>query len=88
MEKRKHDAFQGVAEIEEHTRDSPKRPHIIEKASVISTSSSKFGGERMIKAQKGILQRLSLEESALIAEGEDTSGICELLSHSLLSDFD
>ncbi|KAJ3769941.1 hypothetical protein FB446DRAFT_766043 [Lentinula raphanica] len=48
-------------------------PRIIEKASIVSTSSSKFGGERMIKATRGVLARQSLEESCLIAEGEDLS---------------
>ncbi|KIK67170.1 hypothetical protein GYMLUDRAFT_69362 [Collybiopsis luxurians FD-317 M1] len=49
------------------------QPTIIEKASIVSTSSSKFGGERMIRARKGILERQSLEESCLIASGEDLS---------------
>ncbi|KAF5333934.1 hypothetical protein D9758_018161 [Tetrapyrgos nigripes] len=49
------------------------KARIIEKASIASTSSSKFGDERMIKARKGLLERQSLEESVLMAEGEDLS---------------
>ncbi|KAJ3725176.1 hypothetical protein C8R42DRAFT_718664 [Lentinula raphanica] len=45
----------------------------IDSVSIVSTSSSKFGGERMIKATRGVLARQSLEESCLIAEGEDLS---------------
>ncbi|KAJ6577467.1 hypothetical protein B0H19DRAFT_561509 [Mycena capillaripes] len=36
-------------------------------------ASNKFGGERMIKARQGLLVRQSLEESCLIAAGEDMS---------------
>ncbi|KAJ3980260.1 hypothetical protein F5890DRAFT_1557848 [Lentinula detonsa] len=66
--KRKHHPFGSVKDNNEggHTG-------IIEKASIVSTSSSKFGGERMIKATRGVLERQSLEESCLIAEGEDLS---------------
>ncbi|KAJ3908042.1 hypothetical protein F5879DRAFT_794348 [Lentinula edodes] len=66
--KRKHVAFGSV-------KDGSDKGHvrIIEKASIDSTSSSKFGGERMIRATKGLLERQSLEESCLIAEGEDLS---------------
>lgn len=53
------------------------KARIVEKASIVSTSSSKFGGERMIRARKGILERQSLEESCLIAEGEDLSAACK-----------
>ncbi|KAK7047178.1 hypothetical protein VNI00_006844 [Paramarasmius palmivorus] len=41
--------------------------------SIASASSSIFGGERMIRARRGILERQSLEDSVLIAEGEDVS---------------
>lgn len=60
-------------------KDGSDKGHvrIIEKASIDSTSSSKFGGERMIRATKGLLERQSLEESCLIAEGEDLSASCE-----------
>ncbi|KAH8836085.1 hypothetical protein DL96DRAFT_107990 [Flagelloscypha sp. PMI_526] len=65
MEKRKHSALQ----------ESPAHhPQIVEKPSLASASSFQFGGERMIRAQQGLLQRQSLEESALMAEGEDLSG--------------
>ncbi|KAF8996426.1 hypothetical protein BDQ17DRAFT_1364415 [Cyathus striatus] len=66
--KRKHGAkvFDGYS-------DSPNKARIVEKPSIASTSSFQFGGERMIKAQHGLLERQSLEESCLIAEGEDLS---------------
>ncbi|KAJ4485212.1 hypothetical protein J3R30DRAFT_3696531 [Lentinula aciculospora] len=64
--KRKHAPLVKEDNDEGHAR-------IVEKASIVSTSSSKFGGERMIRATKGLLERQSLEESCLIAEGEDLS---------------
>ncbi|KAJ8520630.1 hypothetical protein ONZ45_g2582 [Pleurotus djamor] len=57
----------------EYDGDAVQQPRIMEKPSIASTSSYQFGGERMIKAQHGLLARQSLEESCLIAEGEDTS---------------
>lgn len=54
-------------------RDSPKKNRILAKPSIASTVSSKFGDERMIRAKRGLLERMSLEESALTAEGEDSS---------------
>ncbi|CCM05311.1 uncharacterized protein FIBRA_07525 [Fibroporia radiculosa] len=51
--------------------DSPNKSRLIEKPSIASTSSQQFGGERMIMARKGLLERQSLEDSALIAHGED-----------------
>jgi hypothetical protein len=51
--------------------DSPNKPQIVPKPSIASTSSYKFGGERMIKAQRGLLARESLEENCLVADGED-----------------
>ncbi|KAL0062368.1 hypothetical protein AAF712_010779 [Marasmius tenuissimus] len=48
-------------------------PHVKAQPSIASTSSSVFGGERMIRAKRGILERQSLEESVLMAEGEDLS---------------
>ncbi|KAF8989390.1 hypothetical protein BDQ17DRAFT_1334106 [Cyathus striatus] len=56
--------------------DSPNKARIIEKPSVASMSSFQFGGECMIKARRGLLERQSLEESCLIAEGEDLSAAC------------
>ncbi|KAF6741921.1 hypothetical protein DFP72DRAFT_1110853, partial [Ephemerocybe angulata] len=43
------------------------------KPSIASVSSFQFGGDRMIKARHGLLERQSLEESVLIAAGEDLS---------------
>ncbi|KAL6299475.1 hypothetical protein BKA93DRAFT_870647 [Sparassis latifolia] len=56
--------------IESPLVDSPK-VRLAEKPSIASTSSYQFGGERMIMARKGLLERQSLEDSALIAQGED-----------------
>ncbi|KAJ7042702.1 hypothetical protein C8F04DRAFT_1176309 [Mycena alexandri] len=66
VEKRKHTAYQ-------EDEDGPNKARIVTKASIASTSSSKFGGERMIKARQGLLVRQSLEESALVAAGEEMS---------------
>ncbi|KAJ7473614.1 hypothetical protein B0H11DRAFT_2036563 [Mycena galericulata] len=67
VEKRKHTMFQ--------EDDQPNKARIVTKASIASTTSSKFGGERMIKATQGLLVRQSLEESCLIAAGEDLSAL-------------
>ncbi|KAJ7620088.1 hypothetical protein FB45DRAFT_839417 [Roridomyces roridus] len=66
VEKRKHALYQ-----DEH--EQPNKARII--TTKPSTSSSKFGGERMIRAQQGLLVRQSLEENALVALGEDNSGL-------------
>ncbi|KAJ7831679.1 hypothetical protein B0H14DRAFT_2592484 [Mycena olivaceomarginata] len=68
VEKRKHNAFQDDDK-------APSKARILTKPSIASTSSSKFGGERMIKARQGLVIRQSLEESALVAEGEDIMAI-------------
>ncbi|KAG6865214.1 hypothetical protein C0991_004415 [Blastosporella zonata] len=69
IEKRKHSAInpQGFSEY----RESPTKARIVEKPSIASTSSFSFGGERMIKARHGLLERRSLEDSCLIADGEE-----------------
>ncbi|KAJ7115597.1 hypothetical protein C8R43DRAFT_1038570 [Mycena crocata] len=68
VEKRKHIMFQ-------EDDMGPNKARIVTKASIASTTSSKFGGERMIKATQGLLVRQSLEESCLIAAGEDLSAL-------------
>jgi len=62
-----------VEEVEsvEEQEISPVKSIIITKPSIASVSSTKFGGERMIQARKGLLERQSLEESCLIADGEE-----------------
>ncbi|KAM6497668.1 hypothetical protein JOM56_005616 [Amanita muscaria] len=70
VEKRKRARFQPIGNYEQE-RVSPKVVEI--KPSTISTASSHFGGERMIQASKGLLERQSLEDSCLIAAGEDSS---------------
>lgn len=72
VEKRKH---QG--KVFDDYYDSPNKARIVEKPSIASTSSYQFGGERMIKAQRGLLERQSLEDSCLIADGEDFSNLSE-----------
>ncbi|PIL26963.1 hypothetical protein GSI_10101 [Ganoderma sinense ZZ0214-1] len=58
--------------IEPPAKESPgKVSRLMAQPSIASTSSFQFGGERMIKARQGLLERQSLEESALIAQGED-----------------
>jgi serine/arginine repetitive matrix protein 2 len=72
--KRKHANLQDMVyppAYDDGNKDSSNKARIIEMPSIMSTSSSKFGGERMIKAQRGLLARESLEDSCLIAEGED-----------------
>ena len=77
LEKRKYSAIQEVKafkNVERH--ESPNKARIVEKPSIASASSFQFGDERMIKAQQGLLERQSLEDSCFVADGEDTSG-CE-----------
>jgi hypothetical protein len=50
---------------------------VVQKPSIASTTSSKFGDERMIKAKTGVLERQSLEESCLIADGEELDSYSE-----------
>ncbi|KAF9065359.1 hypothetical protein BDP27DRAFT_1424922 [Rhodocollybia butyracea] len=72
--KRKQAPFENLQSIDDVDDGGHAiKARIVEKASIVSTSSSKFGGERMIRARRGILERQSLEESCLIAEGEDLS---------------
>ncbi len=74
IEKRKHANVQECKVYKNN--QSPNKARIVEKPSIASTSSFQFGGERMIRAQRGLLERQSLEDSCLIADGEDISG-CE-----------
>jgi len=62
-----------VEEVEpaEEEEISPGKSIIIVKPSIASVTSTEFGGERMIKAKKGLLDSQSLEESCLIADGEE-----------------
>lgn len=60
---------------------SPKSRVLEAKPSIASTAYSvKFGDERMIRAKHGLLERQSLENTVLIAAGEeDLSTSCELV---------
>ncbi len=74
VEKRKHSEFQMKGEVEE----GAVKARIVMKPSIASTLvSTKFGGEQMIRAQHGLLDRCSLEESCLVAEGGDMSFSCK-----------
>ena len=75
VEKRKHSGIQ-MFKGQDDLYDSNKKTHIAEKPSVSSTSSQ-FGGERMIKAQHGLLERQSLEDHCLSADGEELLSSCE-----------
>ena len=78
IEKRKHSAAQEIQIYNgQDDYDSPNKARIVEKPSIASTSSYQFGGERMIKAQRGVLERQSLEDNCLSADGEEKSGVCE-----------
>ena len=57
---------------------SPDKPHVIETMLPIvpTLNSFKFGDERMIREEHGLLEHQSLENTALQAEGEDISGSC------------
>jgi serine/arginine repetitive matrix protein 2 len=60
--------------------DSANKARIVEKPSIASTSSYQFGGERIIKAQRGVLERQSLEDNCLSADGEEMSSACTFFS--------
>jgi serine/arginine repetitive matrix protein 2 len=72
---------------QDNSYESPKSRVIETKPSIASTANSiKFGGERMIRAKHGLLERQSLEATALIADGEeDLSTSCELPTSNALS---
>jgi len=53
--------------------------------SLMHRSPTKFGDERMNQAQHGSLARYSLEESVLVAEGEESSVNCEFRPLSILN---
>ena len=70
--------------VEPPAKESPgKVSRLIAQPSIASTSSFQFGGERMIKARQGLLERQSLEESALIAQGEDFLDSCKSLLYTV-----
>ena len=57
---------------------SPVKPKTVEpKPSIVSTASTHFGDDRMASAQHGLFTRQSLEESVLVASGEDRSVSCK-----------
>ena len=58
---------------EDEVIGSPAKMRVVEKRVLASHTPSKFGLERMAKATQGLLERQSLEEHALSAEGADIS---------------
>ncbi|OSC98903.1 hypothetical protein PYCCODRAFT_1470720 [Trametes coccinea BRFM310] len=86
VERNKQTALPGRVlqfDMEPPAQDSPNKSRLIEKPSIASTSSYQFGGERMIKARQGLLERQSLEDSALLAHGEDV--LASLRERSIFS---
>ncbi len=81
-------AIQEVPEVPTPAKESPVKTRLIARPSIASTSSQQFGGERMIMARKGLLERQSLEESALIAQGEDLLASRKSLPHNGLDNTD
>ncbi|KAG1847994.1 hypothetical protein C8R48DRAFT_779063 [Suillus tomentosus] len=75
VEKRKHMASDApqpnfLRKVDDY--ESPKSRVLETKPSIASTAYSvKFGDERMIRAKHGLLERQSLENTVLIAEGEE-----------------
>ncbi|TFK19267.1 hypothetical protein FA15DRAFT_709142 [Coprinopsis marcescibilis] len=55
------------------SNEKTKDGYLVEKPSIASTSFLQFGDDRMIKAQRGLLERASLEDKCLVADGKDTS---------------
>ena len=86
VEKRKHSAAQEIRiyNDQDDPYDSPNKARIVEKPSIASTSSYKFGGDRMIKAQRGVLERQSLEDNCLSADGEEMSSDCKFFRPFLM----
>jgi hypothetical protein len=66
---------------------SPAKSIVISKPSIASVTSTKFGGERMIQARKGLLERQSLEDSCLIADGEELASFGMVLLPAIRSRF-
>lgn len=80
----KPEPVEPVAEVEpaEEEEVSPAESIIVAKPSIASVTSTKFGGERMIRARTGLLERQSLEESCLIAAGEELASFGAILFFS------
>ncbi|KAG8220621.1 hypothetical protein J3R82DRAFT_2877 [Butyriboletus roseoflavus] len=68
--------FSRIKSAHPEDHESPVMSRVIEtKPSIASTVNSfKFGDERMIRAKHGLLERQSLENTALMGDGEDFSG--------------
>lgn len=67
------ESIEPVEEVDpaEEEKISPTKSVIVTKPSIVSVASTKFGGERMIQARKGLLERQSLEGSCLVGDGEE-----------------
>ena len=66
----KPESVEPVKEVEpaEEEEVSPAKSIIVTKPSIASFASTKFGGEGMIQARKGLLECQSLEDSCLVAD--------------------
>ena len=66
----KPESVKPVKEVEpaEEEEVSPAKSIIVTMPSIASFASTKFGGEGMIQARKGLLKRQSLEDSCLVAD--------------------
>lgn len=73
VEKRKQSALEAFAARKAALHNSSNEARVDVKPSIDSTAPHKFGGEHMIRAQRGVYERRSLEDSCLTAEGEDMS---------------
>ena len=82
IEKRKHSAAQGIQiyNTKDDPYNSPNNAQVVEKRSIASTSLYQFSGDRMIKAQRGVLEWQSLEDNCLSADGEEVSSACNFFS--------
>ena len=69
----KPESVEPVKEVEpaEEEEVSPAKSIIVTKPSIASFASTKFGGEGMIQARKGLLERQSLEDSCLVADNRE-----------------
>ena len=67
--------FSRIQKAHSDGHESPDIPRVLEtKPSIASTAESfQFGDERMICAKHSLLERQSLEDTALIGDGEDLS---------------
>ena len=81
--------FSRIKNAHPEDQESPEISRVIEtKPSIASTANSfKFGDERMIRARHGLLERQSLENTALMGDGEDLSASSKCYLRQTIQDF-